>query len=234
MKYPKETLKEEGLDPRALVKYIEHTVLYPDTKKEKVQTLCAEAKANGFPGVCVNPIHVAFAAAELKGTGIVVCTVIGFPLGATTPAVKAFEAAEAVKNGAGGLDMVINIGAVKDGDWELVEKDITGVVEAAAGKAQVKVILETCLLTDEEKTRACETAKKAGAQFVKTATGMSTGGATEYDVALMKKAVGEDMGVKASGGVSNLPVIVKMINAGASRIGTGSYMKTLNAFKGER
>jgi deoxyribose-phosphate aldolase len=234
MKYPKETLKEEGLDPVVLVKYIEHTVLYPDTKKEKVKILCEEAKASGFPGVCVNPVHVAFAASELKGTGIVVCTVIGFPLGATTPAVKAFEAFEAVKNGAGGLDMVINIGAVKDGNWELVEKDIRGVVEAAAGKAHVKVIMENCLLTDEEKIKACETAKKAGAQFVKTSTGMSTGGATEYDVALMKKTVGEDMGVKASGGVSNLPVIVKMINAGASRIGTGSYMKTLNALKGGR
>jgi deoxyribose-phosphate aldolase len=233
MKYPKETLREEGLDPRALVKYIEHTVLYPDTKKEKVKILCEEAKANDFSGVCVNPVHVAFAAAELKGTGIAVCTVIGFPLGATTPAVKAFEASEAVKNGAAGLDMVINIGAVKDGNWELVEKDIRGVVEAAAGKAHVKVIIENCLLTDEEKIKACETAKKAGAQFVKTSTGMSGGGATEYDVTLMKKTVGEDMGVKASGGVSNLPVIVKMINAGASKIGTGSYMKTLNALKGE-
>jgi deoxyribose-phosphate aldolase len=233
MKYPKETLKEEGLDPRALVKYIEHTVLYPDTKKEKVKILCEEAKANGFSGVCVNPVHVAFAVAELKGTGIAVCTVIGFPLGATTPAVKAFEASEAVKNGAAGLDMVINIGAVKDGNWELVEKDIRGVVEAAFGKAHVKVIIENCLLTDGEKIKACETAKKAGAQFVKTSTGMSGGGATEYDVALMKKTVGEDMGVKASGGVSNLPVIVKMINAGASKIGTGSYMKTLNALKGE-
>jgi deoxyribose-phosphate aldolase len=160
MNYPKETLKEEGIDPKALVKYIEHTVLYPDTKKEKVKTLCAEAKENGFPGICVNPGHVAFAASELKGTGIDICTVIGFPLGATTPAVKAFEAAEAVKNGATGLDMVINIGAVKDGDWELVEKDIAGVVEAAAGKAHVKVIIENCLLTDEEKVRACRTAKK--------------------------------------------------------------------------
>jgi deoxyribose-phosphate aldolase len=233
MNYPKETLREDGLDPRVLVKYIEHTVLYPDTKKEKVRSLCAEAKENGFSGVCINPVHVAFAASELKGTGIDVCAVIGFPLGATTPAVKAFEAAEAVKNGATGLDMVINIGAVKDGNWELVEKDICGVVEAAAGKAHVKVIIETCLLTDEEKVKASEAAKKAGAQFVKTSTGMSTGGATEHDVALIKKTVGEDMGVKASGGVRSSSLIVKMINAGASKIGTGSYMKTLNALKGK-
>ena len=231
MKYPKETLKEEGLDPRILVKYIEHTVLYPETKKEKIKTLCDEARTHGFSGICVNPIHIAYAASLLKGTGIAVCTVVGFPLGATTPAVKAFEASEAAGNGATGIDMVINIGAVKDANWDLVEQDITGVVQAVKGKAHVKVIIETCLLTDEEKIKACEIAKKAGAEFVKTSTGMNSGGATEADVALMKKSVGEDMGVKASGGVSSLPVIVKMINAGAARIGTGSYMKTLDALK---
>ena len=231
MNYPRETLREEGLDPRALAKYIEHTVLFPDTKQEKIKALCNEAKTYGFSGVCVNPVHVAFASTELIGTGLKICTVVGFPLGATTPAVKAFEASEAVKNGATGIDMVINIGAVKDGNWDLVEQDIRGVVQAVENKAHVKVIIETCLLTDEEKIMACETAKKAGAEFVKTSTGMSVGGATEADVALMKKTIGEEMGVKASGGVSNLPIIVRMINAGASRIGTGSYMKVLNSQK---
>jgi deoxyribose-phosphate aldolase len=231
MKYPKEIIKVEGLDPKSLTRYIDHTVLYPDTKQETVKQLCADAKAYGFFSVCVKPIHVAFAAEQLKGSGLKVCSVIGFPLGATTPATKAFEAAEAVYNGATELDMVINIGAMKDANFELVERDIKGVVEAAADKALVKVIIETCLLTDAEKVIACEISKKAGATFVKTSSGMSTGGATAEDVALMKKTVGEDMGVKASGGVRTVKLVTDMINAGASRIGTGSGLKILSEEK---
>jgi len=232
MKYPKEELIKEELNPAAMAKYIDHTVLYADTRREKVRQLCEEAKQYGFFGVCVNPIHVSYAAEMLKGTGHAVACVIGFPLGATTPAVKAFEAAEAVKNGATELDMVINIGAVKDADWELVENDIHGVVNAAGPNALVKVIIETCLLTDDEKIKACEISKKAGAAFVKTSSGFSSGGATAEDVALMKKTVGDSMGVKASTGVRTFEQVVAMINAGASRIGTGSYVKQLTP--GER
>jgi deoxyribose-phosphate aldolase len=221
MKYPKETLKIEGLDPKELAKYIDHTILMPDTTQKTIKQFCKEAKEHKFAGVCFNPIHIPLAAKELKGTGLAVATVIGFPLGATTPAVKAFEAKEAVDNGATELDMVINIGAVKDGDFDLVEKDIRGVVEAAHGEALVKVIIETCLLSDDEKVRVCKIAQKAGAEFVKTSSGFSTGGATKEDVALMKNTVGESMGVKASTGVRSAEAVVTMVNAGARRIGTG-------------
>jgi deoxyribose-phosphate aldolase len=220
MKYPKETLKLEGLDPKQLAKYIDHTMLMPDTTTKTVRQFCEEAKTYRFAGVCFNPIHIPLAAKELAGTGLAVAAVIGFPLGATTPAVKAFEAKEAVGNGATELDMVINIGALKEGNFELVERDIRGVVEAASGKALVKVIIETCLLTDDEKVKVCEIAKKAGAAFVKTSSGFSTGGATREDVALMKKIVGESMGVKASTGVRTAESVVTMVNAGACRIGT--------------
>jgi deoxyribose-phosphate aldolase len=220
MKYPKETFKLEGLDPKQLAKYIDHTMLMPDTTTRTVKQFCEEAKTHQFAGVCFNPIHVPLAAKELSGTGLAVAAVIGFPLGATTPAVKAFEAKEAVENGATELDMVINIGAVKDGNFDLVEKDIRSVVEAASGKALVKVIIETCLLTDDEKVKVCGIAGKAGANFVKTSSGFSTGGATTEDVALMKKTVGESMGVKASTGVRTAEAVVAMVNAGACRIGT--------------
>ncbi|UUZ92680.1 deoxyribose-phosphate aldolase [Paenibacillus sp. P25] len=175
--------------------------LRADASKAEITKLTEEAKKYAFASVCVNPVWVAYAAEQLSGTGVKVCTVIGFPLGASTTAVKAFETKDAIAGGATEVDMVIHIGALKDGDNELVEKDIRAVVEAAAGKALVKVIIETSLLTDEEKTRACELAVKAGADFVKTSTGFSTGGATPEDVALMRKTVGERTGVKASGGV---------------------------------
>ena len=201
---------------------IDHTLLKANTTKEQIIKLCEEAKQCGFASVCVNPTWVALAAELLEGTGVKVCTVIGFPLGANAPETKAFETKDAINKGANEVDMVINIGALKDGNDELVERDIRAVVEAAEGKALVKVIIETCLLTEEEKVRACQLAVKAGADFVKTSTGFSTGGATVEDVALMRKTVGDKVGVKASGGVRNVDDAKAMITAGATRIGTSS------------
>ena len=206
---------------------IDHTLLRADASKAEITKLTEEAKKYSFASVCVNPTWVAYAAEQLSGTEVKVCTVIGFPLGATTPAVKAFEAKDAIANGATEVDMVINIGALKDGNAELVEKDIRAVVEAAAGKALVKVIIETSLLTDDEKVLASKLAVKAGADFVKTSTGFSTGGATPEDVALMRKTVGEQTGVKASGGVRSLEDMKRMIEAGATRIGASSGVKIM-------
>ncbi|QPA30120.1 deoxyribose-phosphate aldolase [Thermaerobacillus caldiproteolyticus] len=205
-----------------IAKMIDHTLLKADTTKEQIVKLCEEAKQYNFASVCVNPTWVATAAELLKGTDVKVCTVIGFPLGANTPETKAFETKNAIENGATEVDMVINIGALKDGNDELVERDIRAVVDAAKGKALVKVIIEACLLTEEEKVRACELAVKAGADYVKTSTGFSTGGATVEDVALMRKTVGPNIGVKASGGVRDLQSAEAMIQAGATRIGTSS------------
>ncbi|MGF7032735.1 deoxyribose-phosphate aldolase [Paenibacillus mucilaginosus] len=206
---------------------IDHTLLKADATQAEITKLTEEAKKYTFASVCVNPTWVAYAAEQLAGTEVKVCTVIGFPLGASTPAVKAFEAADAIANGATEVDMVINIGALKDGNNELVERDIRGVVEAAKGKALVKVIIETSLLTDEEKVRACELTVKAGADFVKTSTGFSTGGATPEDVALMRRTVGEGTGVKASGGVRSREDMLKMVEAGATRIGASSGVKIM-------
>lgn len=206
---------------------IDHTLLRADATKAEITKLTEEAKKYKFASVCVNPAWVAYSAGQLIGTEVKVCTVIGFPLGASTSAVKALEAKDAIANGATEVDMVINIGALKDGDNEFVENDIRAVVEAASNKALVKVIIEACLLTDEEKVRACELAVKAGADFVKTSTGFSTGGATPEDVALMRKTVGAQVGVKASGGVRSLDDMKKMIEAGASRIGASSGVKIM-------
>ncbi|WP_426446391.1 deoxyribose-phosphate aldolase [Paenibacillus sp. S-38] len=206
---------------------IDHTLLKADATQAEIGKLTEEAKKYTFASVCVNPTWVAYAAEQLAGTEVKVCTVIGFPLGASTPAVKAYEAADAIANGATEVDMVINIGALKDGNNELVERDIRGVVEAAKGKALVKVIIETSLLTDEEKVRACELSVKAGADFVKTSTGFSTGGATPEDVALMRRTVGEATGVKASGGVRSREDMLKMVEAGATRIGASSGVKIM-------
>lgn len=200
-------------------KYIDHTILKPETTKAQILTLCEEAKQFNFASVCVNPTWVATCANELKGTDVKVCTVIGFPLGATFKEVKAYETKLAIENGASEIDMVINVGAAKDQNWELLYEDIKAVVEAANG-VLVKVIIETCLLTDEEKVKACEMAVKAGAHFVKTSTGFSTGGATAADVALMRQTVGESVGVKASGGVRTAEDMKVMVEAGANRIGT--------------
>lgn len=204
-----------------LNKYIDHTLLKPDASQEQIMNLIEEATEHDFASVCVNPTWVAFAAQALKGTDVKVCTVIGFPLGANTPEVKAFEAEDAIQNGADEIDMVINIGALKSQDYELVEKDIRAVVEAAKGTL-VKVIIETCLLTDDEKVKACQIAQRAGADFVKTSTGFSTGGATVADVALMRKTVGPNMGVKASGGARSYEDALAFIKAGATRIGASS------------
>lgn len=201
---------------------IDHTLLKPEATKQQIEALCQEAKEYQFASVCVNPTWVSTAAALLQGSGVMVCTVIGFPLGATTSETKAFETKNAIENGANEVDMVINIGALKDHNDELVEKDIRAVVDAAKGKAHTKVIIETILLTQEEKIRACELSLKAGADFVKTSTGFSTGGATVEDIALMRKTVGPDMGVKASGGVRSTEDVQKMIEAGATRIGASS------------
>jgi len=208
-------------------KLIDHTLLKPDASEEAIKRICDEAKEYGFKSVCVNPSRVGFVAEQLEGSDVLPCCVIGFPLGATLPEVKAFEAAAAIEEGAKELDMVINIGAAKDGNWELVKKDIEAVVTAANGEAAVKVIIETCLLTDEEKVLACQCAMEAGADFVKTSTGFSTGGATEQDVALMRKVVGDNLGVKASGGVRTPEDAEKFIKAGASRLGTSNGVKLL-------
>lgn len=204
---------------------IDHTLLRADAVSEEIVKLSQEAKQYGFASVCVNPAWVELAAEQLRGTDVKVCTVIGFPLGASTKEAKGFEAADAIRKGAQEVDMVINIGALKNGNDALVEADIRSVVEAAAGNALVKVIIETCLLSDEEKVRACEAAVRAGADFVKTSTGFSTGGATPEDVALMRRTVGPDLGVKASGGVRNLEDMERMVAAGATRIGASSGVK---------
>ncbi|AVK96195.1 deoxyribose-phosphate aldolase [Lysinibacillus sphaericus] len=201
---------------------IDHTLLKAEATKEQIEKLCAEAKEFGFASVCVNPTWVKYCSELLQNSNVLVCTVIGFPLGANTTAVKVFEAKDAIANGAQEVDMVINIGALKDQNFELVQSDIAAVVEAAKGNAIVKVIIETCLLTEEEKVKACELSVAAGADFVKTSTGFSTGGATAEDIALMRKTVGPELGVKASGGVRSLEDMQKMVEAGATRIGASS------------
>ncbi|WP_243521633.1 deoxyribose-phosphate aldolase [Bacillus pseudomycoides] len=205
-----------------IAKLIDHTVLKPNTIKEDVMKVLEEAKKYNFASVCINPTWVKLAAEELAGHDVDVCTVIGFPLGANTTETKVFETKDVIAKGATEVDMVVNVGALKDGDNEFVENDIRAVVQAAKGKALVKVIIETCLLTDEEKVRACELSVKAGADFVKTSTGFSTGGATAEDIALMRKTVGANVGVKASGGVRTREDAEKMIEAGASRIGASA------------
>lgn len=206
---------------------IDHTLLKADATQAEIKKITDEAKKYEFASVCVNPTWVSYCAEQLAGTNVKVCTVIGFPLGATTSAVKAFEAKDAIANGATEVDMVINIGALKDGNDELVQKDIQAVVDAVKGKALVKVIIETSLLTEEEKVRASKLSVQAGADFVKTSTGFSTGGATPEDVALMRKTVGESVGVKASGGVRSKEDMDRMIEAGATRIGASSGVKIM-------
>ena len=211
---------------------IDHTLLKAEATRDQITKLCEEAKQYGFASVCVNPTWVKYSAELLKGAESVVCTVIGFPLGANTPAVKAFETKDAIANGAGEIDMVINIGAMKNGEYDLVYEDIKAVVDAANGTL-VKVIIETCLLTDEEKVKACELAVKAGADFVKTSTGFSTGGATAEDIALMRKTVGPEIGVKASGGVRSLEDMKLMVENGATRIGASSGVAIMNGLTSE-
>ena len=217
-----------SLTREELASYIDHTLLKPEASREQIRAVCEEAKQYHFASVCVNPCWVPLITEELKGSSVSVCCVIGFPLGASLSSVKAFEAREAVAAGAQEIDMVINIGAVKSGGWELLREDIAA-VNAAKGTAKLKVIIETCLLTDEEKVRVCQIAKEAGADFVKTSTGFSTGGATVHDVELMRKTVGPEMGVKASGGVRTLADALAMIEAGASRLGASAGVKIIEA-----
>lgn len=216
-----------------LNRMIDHTILKPEATEAAVQKIIDEAKEYNFFSVCINPCWVAFVSEQLADTDVAVCTVIGFPLGANTPEVKAYEAADAIKNGANEVDMVINIGALKSQQYDHVRQDIQGIVDAAKGKALVKVIIETALLTDEEKVKACELAKEAGADFVKTSTGFSTGGAKVADIRLMRETVGPDMGVKASGGVHNAEEALAMIEAGATRIGASTGVAIVSGATGE-
>lgn len=204
-----------------LNKYIDHTLLKQDSKKEQIEALIEEAKRYNFASVCINPTWIKLAAEQLKESEVKVCTVIGFPLGANSSLVKAYETKVAIEDGADEVDMVINIGALKSGDFQLVEDDIRAVVEASGDKI-VKVIIEACLLTDDEKVKACQLAVNAGADFVKTSTGFSTGGATVADVKLMKETVGDKAEVKAAGGARSLADAEAFIAAGATRIGTSA------------
>ncbi|MDO4566939.1 MAG: deoxyribose-phosphate aldolase [Oscillospiraceae bacterium] len=212
-----------------LAKYIDHTILKPEATEKDVKRLCAEAREYGFASVCVNPCYAKLVSKELAGSEVKTCCVIGFPLGASSTRVKALEAKDAIKNGAAEIDMVINIGAARAGRWAAVRRDIASVVRAAKGRAAVKVIIETCLLNDREKVKACLAAKEAGADFVKTSTGFSSGGATAADVRLMRETVGEELGVKASGGIRSAEKAKEMLEAGASRLGTSSGLEIIGA-----
>lgn len=209
-----------------LAQFMDHTLLKADATKEQLQKLCEEAKKYHTYSVCINPSNLEAAKACLAGSDVKLCTVVGFPLGQMTSEAKAFETAEAVFNGADEIDMVINVGKVKDKDYDYVREDIQGVVNAAQGKV-TKVILETCLLDPEEIVEVCKIAKASGADFVKTSTGFSTGGATLENVRLMRQTVGEDMGVKASGGIRTLADALAMIDAGASRLGVSASAKII-------
>ncbi len=212
-----------------LNKYIDHTLLKPEATKEQIKKICEEAKEYNFKSVCVNPTQVAYAKELLCDSDILVCTVIGFPLGANTSSVKAFETKDAIKNGADEIDMVVNIGAIKDQNYDLVKKDIEAVVDSSSDKL-VKVIIETCLLTDQEKRKLCQIVIEAGADFIKTSTGFSTGGATKEDISLFKEEVEDKIGIKASGGVRNIEDADIMIKCGATRLGTSGGVQII---KGE-
>ncbi|MCT4604528.1 MAG: deoxyribose-phosphate aldolase [Marinisporobacter sp.] len=213
--------------------FIDHTLLKPQSTEGQIKKVCAEAREYGFASVCVNAYYTSLVRTELEGTDVKTCVVVGFPLGATTKEVKAFETKQAIENGAQEIDMVINVGALKDKKYDVVREDIKAVVDAAKDQALVKVIIETCLLNDEEKIKVCEIAKEAGADFVKTSTGFSTGGATVEDVALMRKTVGPDLGVKASGGVRTREDADAVIKAGASRIGASASIAIVEGKKDE-
>ncbi len=213
------------MEYKDIYKMIDHTLLKQDATSEEIKKLCKEALEYNFASVCVNPTNVELAAKILNGSLVKVCTVIGFPLGTNTTKIKVLEAKDAVENGATEVDMVINIGRLKDKDYDYVKKDIEAVVNEVKGKALIKVIIETCLLTDEEKVIACKLASEAKADFVKTSTGFSTGGATPFDVKLMRETVGENMGVKASGGVRTSEYAKELIKNGANRIGASASIK---------
>ena len=219
------TLGNVDIGP-AIAKTIDHTLLKPDATQDQIAQLCYEARKHGFAAVCVNPTHVKLCSQLLQGTPVHVCTVVGFPLGATPPEVKAYETQQAMDDGATEVDMVVNIGALKSKDYALVEQDIASVARTChAGGAILKVIIEAALLTNEEKVIACQLAKAAGADYVKTSTGFGPGGATVQDVALMRRAVGPEMGVKAAGGIGSYEDAKAMVAAGATRIGASAGVK---------
>ncbi len=225
-----------GVRPQdsGIARYIDHTLLKPDASQDQIAQLCYEARTYEFASVCINPAQVKLAAQLLKGSPVKVCTVVGFPLGATPGTVKAYETQQAIRDGATEIDMVINVGALKSKDYVTVKEDIGAVVRAAhAGNALVKVIIEAALLTDEEKVIASHLSKLAGADFVKTSTGFGPGGATAEDVALMRKVVGPDIGVKAAGGVRNLADAQTMIAAGATRLGASAGVRIVKEAGGE-
>lgn len=211
-------------------KMIDHTLLKPEATKEMIENLCKEAKEYDFKSVCVNPYWVSTAYEELRDSDVLVCTVVGFPLGATTKETKFFETDFAVQEGADEIDMVINVGALKSKQYDVVLEDIKSVVQAANGRT-VKVIIETCLLSDEEKVKACELSMEAGANFVKTSTGFSTAGAKVEDVELMKRIVGDNLEVKASGGIRDLDTALKMIEAGATRLGVSAGVQIVKEYQ---
>ncbi|MEN8243621.1 MAG: deoxyribose-phosphate aldolase [Thermodesulfobacteriota bacterium] len=215
------------ITPEAMAKAIDHTVLKPDAVPADLEVLANEAVTHGFCAVCVNSCHVALVGEHLKGSDVGVCTVVGFPLGAMHPKAKAYEAETAVDYGASEIDMVLNVGALKSGKFKIAERDILGVRQAIGSGRVLKVIIETCLLTDTEKVSACKIAESAGADFVKTSTGFSSGGATMEDVRLMKQTIGASMQVKASGGIKNWHTAAEMLKAGATRIGTSSGVTIL-------
>jgi len=224
-------LEQNAFDPD-LARMIDHTLLKPEATQKEIEKLCAEAKQYGFASVCINPSNVKLCAKLLRDTDVKVCTVIGFPLGATSSAAKAFEADRAIKDGAHELDMVINVGMLKSGEYDYVEEDILSVVSVAHRAGMLtKVIIETGLLTDEEKVKACMLAKHAGADFVKTSTGFVKGGATAGDIALMRKVVGPEVGVKASGGVRSQEDALVLIASGADRIGASASVKIVTGEK---
>lgn len=219
------------MNKKELAQMIDHTILKPEATEAEIMQLCKEAVEYGFASVCINPSMVKKAAIILEGSEVKVCTVIGFPLGATTTEVKAFETEQTIKDGATEVDMVINVGKLKENNLEYLKNDIAAVVNAAKGKAITKVIIESCLLTDEEKVTVCTIAKEVGADFVKTSTGFSSGGATKEDIKLMREIVGPDMGVKASGGVRSNEDAMSMIENGATRIGASASIAICNGTK---
>ena len=224
-----------GGAPGGVAALIDHTLLKPEASRADIEKLCREAAEFHFATVCVNPVWVALAAARLRDTGVGVCSVVGFPLGATTPDVKHYETRRAIYDGATEIDMVINVGALKSGDLRTVERDVEAVVEPCRQCGVVsKVIIEAALLTDEEKVTACTLSKAAGADFVKTSTGFGPGGATAADVALMRRVVGAEMGVKAAGGVRDLEGVQAMVAAGASRVGASAGVKIVQEAKGQK
>jgi len=214
--------------PADVAHYIDHTLLKPDATEDQIKKICEEAVQYGFCSVCINPFWVSYCAKKLKGTGIKVCAVVGFPLGATDSRTKAYETRNAIENGANEIDMVINIGALKSGDFRTVESDLRAVITASRRTTTTKAIIETCLLTDNEKVIISQLVKKVGYDFVKTSTGFSTAGATVHDVALIRRTVGPKMGIKAAGGIHSFEEALLMIKSGATRLGCSASVKIVS------